>query len=71
MSVNEGSPCSVEKSLDKVLRQIDDCIGKLSDVDQVDFLMSLCTQAKGRLDEIEKAQLRMVIIEWAGRTNHD
>jgi hypothetical protein len=71
MSVNKDGDDSVEKSLGKALRQIDDCLSKLSDRDQVDFLMSLCVQAKGRLDDIEKAQLQMAIIEWAGRANQD
>jgi hypothetical protein len=70
-SVNEHGHENVEKSLGKVLRQIDDCLSKLSDRDQMDFLASLRVQAKGRLDEIEKVQLEMAIAEWAGRVNHD
>jgi hypothetical protein len=69
MSVNENGHYSVEKSLGKILRQIDDCLSKLSDRDQMDFLSSLRVQAKGRLDEIEQAQLQMAIVEWAGRAN--
>ena len=61
---------NVEKFLGQVLRQIDDCLSKLSDGDQVDFLVSLRVQAKGRLDKIEEAQLRMAIAEWAARANH-
>ena len=71
MSLNEEGHHSVEKSLGKVLHQIDDCLSKLSDGDQVDFLVSLRVHAKGRLDKIEEAQLRMVIAEWAARANHD
>ena len=41
MSVNEDGHDSVEKSLGKVLRQIDDCLSKLSDRHQMDFLSSL------------------------------
>jgi hypothetical protein len=70
MSLNEEGHHSVEKSLGKVLHQIDDCLSKLSDGDQVDFLVSLRVQAKGRLDKIEEAQLRMAIAEWAARANH-
>ena len=40
MSVNEAGHDSVEKSIGKVLRQIDECLSKLSDGDQVDFLAS-------------------------------
>jgi len=61
---------NVEKFLGQVLRQIDDCLSKLSDRDQAGFLMSLCVHAKDRLDEIEKAQLQIAIAEWAGRANH-
>jgi hypothetical protein len=71
MSVNEAGHDSVEKSIGKVLRLIDDCLTQLSDRDQMDFLASLRVQAKGRLDEIEKVQLEMAIAEWAGRVNHD
>jgi hypothetical protein len=71
MSVNKNSEESVEKTLGKVLRQIDDCLTNLSDKDQLDFLMSLRVHAKSRLDEIEKAQLQMAIVEWAGRANQD
>jgi citrate lyase gamma subunit len=70
-SMDEDGHDDVEKSLGKILRQIDDCLNKLSNRDQVDFLASLRVQAKGRLDEIEKAQLEMAIAEWAGRANHD
>jgi hypothetical protein len=59
MSVNEDGHYSVEKHLGKVLRQIDDCSANCG------------AKAKGRLDEIEQAQLRMVIVEWAARADHD
>ena len=69
--MNKDDDDSVKTCLGKVSHQIDDCLNKLSDTDRVDFLVSLHVQAKGRLDEIEGAQLRMAIDERARRANHD